>query len=204
LKKDVAVKYNHRLHKIFHTLLFGCRNIIETNIMKKLFSWMKTQLSPAEVIIYLIILIGGSLMPVWGGIVLYKLFNIYPGFYVFVDDGQFFIYGASLFTPACYILYKYKDSDNFLHSLIFLVSILLLLLSAILFAGISAASFFEQKTLINFNFLRGSSLVIFVLSIVSSFIAQRIQYKIKMGGPNLREEEKAAFQDLEDKYNALG
>ncbi|MCA4894796.1 MAG: hypothetical protein ING84_07330 [Cytophagales bacterium] len=162
-------------------------------IGKKIIDFFKSHFG--EALIYVLITTGGSLMPVWGGILLFKLFSINSDFWVFVDQGQFYLFSAALFTPSCYQLYRNKSTTNLLHSFVFLSSIFLLIVSAILFAGVSifdlpldnSVNSSSSPTIpfkINDDFLRLSSLVLFVFSISTALISQAIENKVRSGGPD--------------------
>jgi hypothetical protein len=148
---------------------------------KKIKDFLKSNVG--EALIYVLITTGGSLMPVWGGMLLYQLFSLLLDFWIFVDHGQFYLFSAALFTPSCYQLYKNKNSSNLFHSFVFLSSIFLLIISAILFAGISIfdlpATVPGEATVIplklNIKFLRLSSLILFAFSLTTAFVSQAIE-----------------------------
>jgi hypothetical protein len=165
-----------------------------------------------EALIYVLIGLGGSMMPVWGGLMLYKIFSLNPDFWAFVDKGQFYLISAALFTPSCYQLYKNKNSTNQFHSFVFLISIFLLVGSAILFAGATVFDLPVQvfgkseepgvNTLIplaiNLPFLRASSVILLLLSIVTAFISQSIDNKVNSGGPEMTDVSDARSEDVKD------
>jgi hypothetical protein len=165
----------------------------EKGIRKRIVDFFTSNIG--EAFIYILITTGGSLMPVWGGLLLCVLFSLTVEFWVNFDYGQFYLYSAALFTPVCYQLFRNKDPNNVVHSLIFLLSIFLLLISAILFAGNSILALplgtpVNVSKPNNFNhlkvdsdFLRNSSLILFTLSMIIAFIAQVIENKLRSGGP---------------------
>lgn len=165
-----------------------------------------------EALIYVLITIGGSLMPLWGGLLLYELLTIDNELWIFVDAGQFYIYSAALFTPSCYFLYKAKNPNNISHSFWFLLSFFLLIASAILFAGISILKVTDTSTqsgivgILNHGFLRKSSLLIFFFSIVTAFVAQAVVLKLRSGGPNtsqVNDDRDNDYDDLSDDFDKL-
>ncbi|MEP1094274.1 MAG: hypothetical protein ABJG78_04155 [Cyclobacteriaceae bacterium] len=183
----------------------------DNDLLAKLHDFFKSHLG--EALIYVFITTGGSLMPVWGGLLLYELLSINNEFWVFVDAGQFYIYSAALFTPSCYFLYRTKDPRNVIHSFIFLLSIFLLIASAILFAGISIFDVSKGSVAntsgigLNLYFLRLSSIIIFIFSLLTAFFSQAVELKVRSGGPGasqVNESRTDDFNELSKDFDKLG
>jgi len=112
-----------------------------------------------ETIVYSAINFLGMLLPIIIGLSFF-LFNEQQDFnwLTFYEDGQFFLYSASLFTASGYIFYTYKVTNFGLNSILFFICIACILFVSLLYtfliSGISA----------NLNFLFWTSHLIILLS----------------------------------------
>src|SRR2546427_10690573 len=81
----------------------------------------------------------GGLIPVWGGMVLFLLLSKPVFFSTFSSNGEFAIYSAAILAPSLYLIAKDRTTSNFLFRPFFsLICVVGLLLSAMLFAGVTA------------------------------------------------------------------
>jgi hypothetical protein len=149
----------------------------------------------------------GGLIPVWGGMLLFRLFSIKFGFATFSSNGEFALYSAAMIAPACYLIVKdYKDSIFIYRSIFTLISLGCLLVSTILFAGVTAANSMGKDQVpirLDSNFLRLSTLLLFAVSVIISFIAMAVDtYRILP--EDIRDERKEELEKLEDAFNKLG
>ena len=124
-----------------------------------------------------IINLAGSLMPLWLGALLFFAFDKWLGWGVFFDNGEFYLYSASLITPSAYILFTYKQKNYDLLAILFWLAILLLVISAVLFTAITATQSLTEKLIISINptFLGYSSISIFIASAIIFYVASYTQ-----------------------------
>ena len=132
---------------------------------------------------WLIFTLVGGLIPVWGGMLMFRLFSIKFGFATFSSNGEFALYSAGMLAPSCYLIVKdYKNSVFIYRSFFALASIICLLISAILFAGVTAASSFGKEQVpikLDSDFLRTITLWLFAVSVIISFIVMALDsYRI--------------------------
>lgn len=110
----------------------------------------------------------GSLVPVYGGAILIRLFSRWASFSVLFQHGEFSIYSASLLTSTLYL--TVKGSKEIKATIIW--PIIGLLLSAFLFAGVTTKNIFSsEKIILDQEFLFYFSLVLFSFSALSYFVA---------------------------------
>ncbi len=57
----------------------------------------------------------GGLLPVHGGMLLFKLFSRVVQFSDFSDNGEFALYSAALLAPSLYLILKDYNTSNFLY-----------------------------------------------------------------------------------------
>jgi hypothetical protein len=149
----------------------------------------------------------GGLLPVLGGMLLFRLFSIKFDFATFSSNGEFALYSAALIAPACYLIVKdYKNSIFIYRSIFTLVSLLCLLASTILFAGVTAVNSIGKDQIpfkLDLDFLRIITLVLFAVSVIISFIATAVDtYRILP--EDIRDERKEELEKLEDAFDKLG
>ena len=116
-------------------------------------------------------------MPLWLGALLFIAFDRWVSWSIFFDNGEFYLYSASLITPSAYILFTYKQKNYDLLAILFWLSILILIISAVLFTAITATQSLTDKLIIMINpaFLNYSSIVIFLFSIIIYYVANYTQ-----------------------------
>jgi O-antigen/teichoic acid export membrane protein len=157
--------------------------------------------------IYTIITLLGSLLPLWGTSILAKLYSLNTyGIEKFIQNGQVYIFSAALFTPACYSLFKNKDSNNTLHTIIFLLSVVSLLCTGILFAGFSVYDLLKPISgkPMNADFIHATSYVLFWGSVIISFFAQYLENKLKNASAEpIRNADTDRGTKLEADFNAI-
>jgi hypothetical protein len=145
-----------------------------------------------------IISLAGSLMPLWLGAILFFAFDSWLGWSVFFDDGEFYLYSASIITPSAYILFTYKQKNYDSYALLFWFSILILIFSAGLFTAITATQALSNNTPVKINpkFLGYSSLIIFLISVIIFYIASYAQNSRIDVGETHRQEINQIMNDL--------
>ena len=132
----------------------------------------------------------GSLMPLWFGALIFFAFDKWLGWSVFFDNGEFYLYSASLITPSAFILFTYKQKNYDLLAILFWISILILVVSAGLFTAITATQSLTDKLVLSINpsFLGYSSLIIFIVTVIIFYIASYTQNaRIDVGGKHREE-----------------
>ena len=89
----------------------------------------------------------------------------WTGGYLFIQDGQFLLFSASLLSPASYIFYTWKLRNTDWKSIMFLISIALIIGVSILY-GYKISGMFE-----NIAFLGYSSILTFILTLIFYYVA---------------------------------
>lgn len=126
---------------------------------------------------FIIINLFGSLMPLWLGALLLIAFSKWTGGSVFWNDGEFYLYSAALFTQSAYILLNYKSKNYDWFAILSWLSIIILVISAVLFSGLttSLAIFESEKSQFNQVFLRKTSTWAFIISVMIFYVASYVQ-----------------------------
>jgi len=113
----------------------------------------------------------GSLVPVWGGAILY---GIAPGGVPWIElasHGEFALYSAALLAPAIYIIVTEREDVPFpRRGLFVLTSIIFLLISVLIFAGITVLQRFKLIAPVEEVAVANWSLALFVGSAAIAFI----------------------------------
>ncbi|MDQ3816154.1 MAG: hypothetical protein M3362_00510 [Acidobacteriota bacterium] len=149
----------------------------------------------------------GGLIPVWGGIVTFRLLSINYNFGTFTSNGEFALYSAAMLAPACYLIAKdYKDTVFVYRSVFIFICVFCLLFSAILFSLVTAVNGIgKEKLPIKFDadFLRTSTLYLFIVSIIIAYIATAVDsYRILP--EDIRDMRQDAINKLGDDFDKLG
>lgn len=121
----------------------------------------------------------GGLLPVWAGILMFKLFKQNFSLATFSDNGEFALYSASYLTGTLYILFKdFKNLKNnkFPSSaLIGLLVLVLLLASSFMFGSVCSmnalgnSNFPQMLNLIDKHFLRWVCMFCFMIALIIAF-----------------------------------
>jgi len=145
-----------------------------------------------EATIFTICNLFGSLMPLWLGVIIFTAFSSKIDIFRFISNGEFYLYTASLLTTAIYLLYRNKKKNTDLYTILFYISLGLLVISASLFGILTVTNTIFCTKSIRFDpsFLLKSSNILFLISIPISYVAQVLQNK---SGPNVA---LAAQEDL--------
>ena len=82
----------------------------------------------------------GGLLPLWGGYLMLLLFSQPVTLSDFASNGEFALYSAAFLTPALYLVGR-DVRDPFVHRQLFMLGgILMLIISVLLFAAVTAAA----------------------------------------------------------------
>lgn len=121
----------------------------------------------------------GGLLPVWAGMIMFKLFKQKFTLATFSDNGEFALYSASYLTGIFYILFKdFKDLKNRKFPSIAIISlfvITLLLATSFMFASICSINAIGNSgipqilNILDKEFLRNFCLLCFILTLIMSF-----------------------------------
>ena len=113
----------------------------------------------------------GALMPVWLSLLLLQLISKPIGLATFLDNGQFAIYAAAALSPVLYFLLRQgAGQEKTLYSLLTLVC---LMIAAGIFSGLTVVESLRIGDLqINVTFLRGSSLMIYIVALMAMFFVE--------------------------------
>jgi len=150
----------------------------------------------------------GGLLPVWGGWFVSLLFKRQIGISNFADSGEFALYSASFLSTIFFVLFKdfkgFKDKRFPSSSMIGITSILLLLLSTLLFGTVRCITVFgssspDISSLIDLILLRRLSISCFLMVIGISFlitVADNLKFDIS-------KETNKQYGDLEKQFDGL-
>ena len=121
----------------------------------------------------------GGLMPVWAGLLMFKLLKLQISLGTFTDNGEFALYSASYLTGIIYILFKdFKSLKNnkFPNGrLVGIIVLFLLLASSFMFglvcsmSALGKSSMPQLLNIIDKEFLRYSCLSCFVMTLGIAF-----------------------------------
>ena len=141
----------------------------------------------------------GSLAPVLLSSVLLVLFTKPFGIGTFLDNGEFAIYTATALAPIFYLLFK---RDSGLDKLLYFLPMLgALLVATAVFSGLTIVDSFEIKELqINTTFLRASSITIYALALLATFLV-RLHENVE-GVVNVEQGRKDREDELNEQFDA--
>jgi len=148
----------------------------------------------------------GGLVPVWGGMFLFKLFSRPVSFSDFSSNGEFALYSATMLAPSLYLILKDYNSSNFLYRHTFaLASVLGLLVSMILFAGVTAVHAGGMGSVnLDQRFLRWVTMLLFLVAVGVSFLVTALDNeRIGIDVSKVREERANQVKDLEKQFDKL-
>ncbi|MFY0599320.1 MAG: hypothetical protein JXR03_06585 [Cyclobacteriaceae bacterium] len=128
-------------------------------------------------ITFAIINLFGSLLPLWLGALLLVAFSKWTTGSVFWNNGEFYLYSAALFTQSAYVLFSYKKKNYDLFSILAWVSVIVLIISAVLFSGLTTSLeiFQNEKAQFNKEFLRDTSMTAFCVSVLIFYFSSYLQ-----------------------------
>ncbi|MBW8048838.1 MAG: hypothetical protein FVQ77_00560 [Cytophagales bacterium] len=124
-----------------------------------------------ETIVFCIVHLFGSLLPIIIAILYYLATNQWSGWNVFYQEGQFFIYSAALLTASAYIFYTFKIKNSDFHSILFWFSSFLIVFAS-LFYSFNIAGIFE-----NLPFKKYSSIAFFGITLLIYYKANYTNQK---------------------------
>jgi len=142
--------------------------------------------------------IGGVILPFILSLFPIILFNKYDAIWEFLDEGEFLLFSAGLYTTSFYIYGENTNSikektDKILKN----ISVLLLILCATLYAVIYCIKLFHNFSLnLNTPFLRIISILLFSGAVWSLYRSLYIDYLKATPQVNITEENKANVDDI--------
>jgi len=144
-----------------------------------------------------------SLIPIILGVFLYVLFKQKPTFKSFTNNGEFAIYSATMIATSLYIVFKdYKTVPFRFRKLCGGVSILVLLLSSILYFSVTTVDTINVYIDYDREFMRVTSFYIYVFSVFFTFILNGMdKSRTTIDIQNKRKED---LEKLESNFDNLG
>ncbi len=125
-----------------------------------LLNWNNLEDSYKENILQFIWILFGNLFPLILGLIIFTIPDIqWKGLNIFVKDGQFYIYSVSLISSATYVFWTFKVQNLDKFAQYAYASIIVGGLSSLFYA------FFLVGTISNYNFIKYSSLTIFLFTL---------------------------------------
>ncbi len=146
--------------------------------------------------LWILMVVMGGLFPLWGGALLFVLWGQSPSLPLFLSHGEFYIYSAAIMAPTLYVLLSICR-----FGIVHIISIMVLLVNAVLFAGILSSNSFAPIIDVDKVFLRSSSIVLLALSIFITLCA-RVAENIQRG-PDVRGMQRRAYDELEADLDTL-
>ncbi|SFW76123.1 hypothetical protein SAMN02927921_04072 [Sinomicrobium oceani] len=125
-----------------------------------------------ETFVFCLVSLCGNLLPILLSLLYYTAnMNIWSGWEIFYNDGQFYLYSASLLTSTAYIFYTYKVRNTDSNSILLLITCFLVLIVSIFYAWKLAGSNNDL------SFIRVSSIAVFILTILLYYYSNLLQNK---------------------------
>ena len=140
----------------------------------------------------------GGLLPMWGGIILVRLFGQWRGWGLFCQQGEFAIYSAALLAPAIYLITR--SAQMALKRILLLVAVVSLFISGIVFAGVKSGQLFG--TSFDSNFLRDTTLILFVASTLLFYLVN--VFECARLGADIQKARAESLKTLEKEFDKLG
>lgn len=142
--------------------------------------------------------IGGVILPFILSLLPILLFNRYEAIWEFLDEGEFLLFSAGLYTTSFYIYGENGNSvtmktDKILKN----VSVLLLIVCAAFYAVIYCVKLFHNFPLdLNTPFLRIASILLFIGAVWSVYRSLYIEYLKIIPRINVPEQSKSNVEDI--------
>ena len=125
-----------------------------------------------EAFFFSVVSLLGNLMPLLLGLLFYAAnINQWTGLNIFYEDGQFYLYSASLLTSSGYIFFTYKIRNTGWNSILFFFSSFLLLVVSIFYAFKLADSNNNEP------FILYSSMTVFIITIAIYYYSNLVNQK---------------------------
>jgi len=151
-----------------------------------------------DAFICLLFTLVGSLAPVWIGAILVRLFSRWAGWFAFFSHGEFSIYSAAFLASTLYLMAKGSKPKAKI-----LFPVIGLLLSAVLFAGVTSQDIFSSENItIDQNFLFNISWPLFFCSI-ALFFSTNVSENIRLAA-NISEVARQEYNKLDKNFENLG
>ncbi len=125
----------------------------------------------------------------------------YEAIFTFLDEGQFLLFGAGLFTSSIFLFGENRNSirkkyDKILSNL----SLWLLIICSAFYAIIYCLDLLKNEThTLNLNFIRCASLVLFTISVISIYRSVFIDFLKTYPEVDVKEESKKNIDNIMDK-----
>lgn len=145
-----------------------------------------------------------GLLPVWGVLILQIAFSIQPAYLDFFSHGEFALYSAALSAGTLFTVWLDRKMRFWGYSRFFaLLSVLGLILSTLIFAGIFAATSQPPKIMqIDPNFLRDFTLWLYIGTVIISLAAVLIDlYRVAIDPRGIAASQ---FDELKQSFDELG
>lgn len=145
-----------------------------------------------------------GLFPLWMGFIILRLFRKKPSLVDFSDNGEFLIYGATMLATALYIVFKdYKSSKFPFRREIATGCVVILMILAVLFTGITAANTDRLRFYdISREFIRNVSYWIYMISFVLAFFLTGLDNRRTR--VDILEERDSGLKKLEQDFDKVG
>jgi hypothetical protein len=145
----------------------------------------------------------GGLLPAWGGFIVFKLFGKIPHLSNFTDHGEFAIYSAVLLAPSLYFILKDYKTSTFVYRHFFgFLCIVGLLVSALVYVGVTTASVGQIPIEVDIEFLRMVTWMLFILTASLSFFVTALDNG--RAYIDVQRQRSQQAKELEKKFDELG
>ena len=152
--------------------------------------------------ITLVVNVMGATVPIWAGYLIFKAFAKWTGQWeVFYRNGEYYLFTAAFLSSAAFTFYKNKRRNHGMHAWAFWSMILVICVSAILFAALRVSEDIAHGMWrFDGEFLFWTSTSMMVFSVVMLFLALKMECTRE---PDLKEEEKKRVEDLNSDFDKL-
>lgn len=125
-----------------------------------------------ETLLFFLISLFGNLLPILLGLLYYWTGTPdWVGWKTFYADGQFYLYSAAFLTSSAYIFYTFKVRNTGLSSILFILTLFLIILVSVLYAWKLSDVNNDMK------FIRNTSLGIFGIALIAYYYSNFLNNK---------------------------
>lgn len=158
----------------------------------------------------------GGLMPLWGLIILLPLSNQPITYYAFTKNGELALYAASFASAALYAIVKeYSRSKQGMmqqkkrefpaKSMFQNIFVIIIVVTSIIFSYVTQANAPDSTATININYLINASLVVFIASLIFSYISAVVDnYLTTYDEEDVRSSKSQDLKDFKEQFESLG
>jgi hypothetical protein len=124
---------------------------------------------------FFVIILASCLLPTLISILILNIIDKSPEWAYFIQKGEFYLYSTSILAPGALVLFDFKTKSYDFFSILFWVSIAILLLSSLLYLLTLLLDVKVAQYVFNSTFLAYTSLIFLTFSIFVLYITNYMQ-----------------------------